>query len=128
MSTKETTLERVIRETDLKTIPWSLEITEVAGSFYAGLMLMQIMAEQDASSRKTNWGVKKSRHRWAEDLGIGYGAQRTARKLLKDRGLVVERRFGVFCTVYYRANVEEVLRQLRKVQDRRLEELMAGGL
>ena len=110
--------QQIILEGNLRTIPLSPELAEVAGSVSASIMLMQIMYWQSRGTIMPGW-VKKSHAEWTEELGINRKAQQRSRKLLKDRGLIEERKLGSPPTLYYRAVKKEILKQLQQLRSRK---------
>ena len=100
-------LKRVLR----RPVAYHRSFAELAGKASAGVMLSQAWYWSQRSDDENGW-FYKTRDDWAEETALTRTEQETARKRLVDKGLLEEKLGGMPARMYYRVNVEKVLRLL----------------
>lgn len=79
-----------------------VKLVPVCGSLHAAVMCRQILWWQGTVGR----AFYKTREQWEEETGLTRAQQQTARKQLKERGILSETKRGVPCRVFYEVDVE----------------------
>jgi len=80
-------------------------------SFPAGVMLGQCLYWQQRTRHEEGW-FYKSRDEWQEEITLSRGEQERARKLLKSRGILNEKRCGMPSRTWYKIDLFELQNQL----------------
>lgn len=75
------------------------------GSPLAGIFLSQLVYWHDKTD--CNLGVYKTSEEWQKETGLTYSHQKTARKLLKDLGILSETEKRLEHKLYFRLNIEK---------------------
>ncbi|NEP10855.1 MAG: hypothetical protein F6K14_11705 [Symploca sp. SIO2C1] len=81
---------------------------KIAGSVTAGLFLSQLFYWTPRGKDEDNW-IYKTAKDWYEETALTRREQETARKLLKQKKLLQEKKCGVPCKLFYRINTEVLL-------------------
>jgi len=76
----------------------------LTGSVNAALILSQAIYWQTRVSEKNNGWWYKSRAQWRDETGLSRREQETARKRLRNRGILLEERRGMPARIWYRVN------------------------
>jgi hypothetical protein len=82
-------------------------LVPVAGSVTAALLLCQALYWSKRTRDATGW-FYKTQAEWEEETGMSRWEQEGARKLLKQRALLEEKRAGAPAKLYFRVNIEAV--------------------
>ena len=97
-------------------------LARVTGSVAAGLFLSQaiywqkrIPAKRMAGCPGPDWFFHTIEE-WTEETAMGRDEQKSARKRLVSLGLLEEKRAGIPARLFYRVNVEEIVKTLKKQQ------------
>jgi hypothetical protein len=86
-------------------------LAEISGSVTAGILLSQMVYWSTRTKNKDGW-FYKTREDWKQETALTRREQETARKMLKERGLIEEALRGVPATLHFRVldeNVEKAL-------------------
>jgi hypothetical protein len=85
----------------------------VAGGVHAALLLSQaIWTTQSLDSQANGWFLK-SQEQWAEETGLSRWEQETARRALRQAGLLEERRVGMPARLWFRVCASAVCAALQ---------------
>ena len=93
----------------------------IGGGVTAGLMLSQAWYWTPRAKKAEKW-FYKSQAEWEEETGLTRREQETARRNLKERGLIEEKLAGVPATLHFRVNVEKLFDALCPEQQSSLAE------
>ncbi len=93
----------------------------IGGGVTAGLMLSQAWYWTPRAKNAEKW-FYKSQLEWEEETGLTRREQETARRNLKERGLIEEKLAGVPATLHFRVNVEKFFEALCPEQQSSLAE------
>ena len=80
----------------------------IGGSVNAGLFLAQLFYWHDRGSDPDGW-IYKTQAEWEEETGLSRWEQETARRRLRERGLVEEKLAGLPARLHYRLDVERLI-------------------
>jgi hypothetical protein len=80
----------------------------IGGSVNAGLFLAQLFYWHDRGSDPDGW-IYKTQAEWEEETGLSRWEQETARRRLRERGLVEEKLAGLPARLHYRLDVEQLI-------------------
>lgn len=107
----------LLTELGQRPIAFQRSYVRVGGSINAALMLSQAMhwARTDVAIRRGGWFYKTSRE-WEAETGLTRREQETARKKLKERGLLEEELRGIPAKLYYRVNLDRLAELLLAVE------------
>jgi hypothetical protein len=83
----------------------------IGGSVTAGLFLAQLFYWHDRGSDPDGW-IYKTQAEWEEETGLSRWEQETARRRLRERGLVEEKLAGLPARLHYRLDVERLIELL----------------
>jgi len=81
---------------------------KIAGSVTAGLFLSQLFYWTPRGKDEDSW-IYKTAKEWYEETALTRREQETARRLLKQKKLLQEKKCGVPCKLFYRINTEVLL-------------------
>jgi hypothetical protein len=88
-------------------------LVPVAGGVHAALLLSQaIWTTQSLDSQANGWFLK-SQEQWAEETGLSRWEQETARRALRQAGLLEERRVGMPARLWFRVCASAVCAALQ---------------
>ena len=94
-------------------------LVRVTGSVTAALMLSQAMAwTEDLAPEVEGWFMR-SQGDWAEETGLSRWEQETARRVLRNCGLLEERKMGMPARLWFRVNRQRLGAALRELSERR---------
>ena len=94
-------------------------LVRVTGSVTAALMLSQAMAwTEDLASEVEGWFMR-SQGDWAEETGLSRWEQETARRVLRNCGLLEERKMGMPARLWFRVNRQRLGAALRELSEQR---------
>jgi len=90
---------------------------KIGGGVTAGLMLSQAWYWSNNKTAKARGGwFYKSQDDWEDETGLTRREQETARRRLKERGLLEEKLAGVPATLHFRVNIERLFRTLLEAE------------
>ena len=98
----------------------------VTGSVTAALMLSQAMAWSEELAAEVEGWFCRSQGEWAEETGLSRWEQETARRVLRNCGLLDERKMGIPARLWFRVNRPRLATALRDLSERR-EKLRASS-
>jgi len=109
-----TTLEQAIRAilTD-RPIAYHPAIAEAVGSATAGIFLSQLLYWTPRAQDKDGW-IYKTRDEIRQETALTRWEQEGARKVLRKAGVLKEKRQGIGNVLYYRVDIEALVRLLGK--------------
>ena len=96
-----------------KTIAYRIEFTKLTGSVHAGLFLSQAYYWQGKGKDTDGWFYKSEKD-WEEETGLSRYYQRKAREKLVELGLLETKLRGVPATLYYRLDLDTLVRLFSK--------------
>lgn len=103
-------------------------LVPVCGGVTAALMLSQaIWTTQGLDPDADGWFVR-SQEEWTEETGLSRWEQESARKALREAGLMQERRAGMPARLWFRVCPQAVWRALHAVQAGQAGQFRQGGL
>jgi len=85
---------------------------DLVGSVNAGLVLSQAVYWQERVSEKREGWWYKTRSQWTEETGLSRYEQETARKRLRQAGILVEQKRGMPAKIWYRLDQPALMDQL----------------
>ena len=91
----------------------------VTGSVTAALMLSQAMAWSEQLAPEVEGWFMRSQGDWTEETGLSRWEQETARRVLRNCGLLEERKMGIPARLWFRVNRPRLAAALRDVSERR---------
>ena len=97
-------------------------LVPVTGSVTAALMLSQAIRDTEDLDPLAGGWFSKSQEQWAEATGLSRWEQETARRALRQAGLIEERRIGMPARLWYRVCEGPVFDALQRQAER-----FAGG-
>lgn len=80
---------------------------DITGSVTAALLLSQAIAIAEKEQRPGQWFCR-SQEEWTAETGLSRFEQQTARRVLRDLGLMREERQGVPARILFQVNADEV--------------------
>ena len=102
-------------------------LVRVTGSVTAALMLSQAMAwTEDLAPEVEGWFMR-SQGDWAEETGLSRWEQETARRVLRNCGLLEERKMGIPARLWFRVNKPRLAAALRELSERREKSRMSSA-
>jgi len=93
------------------TIAYHPELARVGGSITAGVFLSQMLYWTDKGKLANGW-IWKTQEEWTKETALTKAEQVTARRHLKERGLLEEKYGGIPRQLYYRLNMERMMELL----------------
>ena len=94
-------------------------LVRVTGSVTAALMLSQAMAWTEPLAPEAEGWFMRSQGDWAEETGLSRWEQETARRVLRNCGLLEERKMGIPARLWFRVNKPRLAATLRELSQRR---------
>ncbi len=91
----------------------------VTGSVTAALMTSQALAWSEQLGPEMEGWFCKSQGDWTEETGLSRWEQDTARRVLRNCGLLDERKMGMPARLWFRVNRARLAAALRESSDRR---------
>jgi hypothetical protein len=91
-----------------RTIAFRRVFVTITGSVTAALMLSQLWYWKDKGRNPDGW-IYKTQKEWLEELGLSRSEQETARRILREKRFIEEKKMGVPCKLHYRVNVTAIL-------------------
>jgi len=99
---------RVRRLAGSRVVAYHPSFAAIAGGVTAGLFLAQLFYWHDRGSDPDGW-IYKTQAEWEEETGLSRWEQETARRRLRERGLVEEKLAGLPARLHYRLDVERLI-------------------
>jgi len=93
------------------TIAYHPELARIGGSITAGVFLSQMLYWTDKGKLADGW-IWKTQEEWTKETALTKAEQVTARRHLKERGLLEEKYGGIPRQLYYRLNMERLMELL----------------
>ncbi|MGH9759513.1 MAG: hypothetical protein ACREDR_26470 [Blastocatellia bacterium] len=87
-------------------------LASIGGGVTAGLFLSLCWHWTNKTTDKDGW-LCKTQAEWAKETGLTRREQETARKRLRERGLIQEKRAGVPARLYFRLNLKVIARAIK---------------
>jgi hypothetical protein len=115
----------VRRLTGSRVVAYHPSFAAIGGSINAGLFLAQLFYWHDRGSDPDGW-IYKTQAEWEEETGLSRWEQETARRRLRERGLVEEKLAGLPARLHYRLDVERLI-ALLSARVKRTPSPPAGG-
>ena len=94
------------------------DFAAVAGTINAGVLLSQLFYWKDKESDPDGW-IYKTQKGWLKELGLTRSEQETARKKLRDLGLVHEKLKGNPSKLYYKVDFDALIEALKALYESR---------
>lgn len=94
-----------------RTIAYHVAFARLAGSVTAGVFLSQLFYWTGRGADPEGW-IFKTRDEWREETGLTRREQETARRRLRQVGVIEEERRGVPARLFYRANLDKLIELL----------------
>lgn len=116
MTESQTRLLTLIRELSERPIAYMPAYARLANSVTAGVFLSQAMYWTPRGSAPYGWFYKTAEE-WTAETALSYKEQATARKKLREIGVLEEKRMGVPARLWYRVDLERVSELLLETQD-----------
>lgn len=91
----------------------------VTGSVTAALLLSQAMAWSEQLEPEVEGWFMRSQGDWTDETGLSRWEQETARRVLRNCGLLEERKMGIPARLWFRVNRPRLAAALRDVSERR---------
>jgi hypothetical protein len=88
-------------------------LVPVAGGVHAALLLSQAIWTMQSLDTEENGWFLKSQEQWAEETGLSRWEQETARRALRQAGLLEERRVGMPARLWFRVCASAVWAALK---------------
>lgn len=95
-------------------IAYHPDIARIAGSVKAGVFLSQLLYWSDRGMRNDGY-IFKIQTEWEKETALSIKEQQTARKELKKRGLISEKKQGIPAKLYYKPNTDAIYEALEKL-------------
>lgn len=89
---------------------------KIGGSITAGLLLSQLFYWSDKGSGGDGW-IYKTQNDIEEETGMSRWEQESARKLLREKGLVEETKRGLPAKLFYRVNISALMEAIQKIAE-----------
>lgn len=99
----------------------------VTGSVTAALMLSQAMAWTEQLEPEVEGWFMRSQGDWTEETGLSRWEQETARRVLRNCGLLEERKMGIPARLWFRVNRPRLAAALRDMSERREKSRVHSG-
>lgn len=97
-------------------VAYNPDLARISGSVNAGMMLSRMCEWGGPSSDSCGDGwFCKTRDEWQEELAMTRSEQETARRKLREAGIIEEDRRGLPARVHFRVNVDKVNDLLSKL-------------
>ena len=90
----------------------------VTGSVTAALLLSQAMAWSEQLAPEVEGWFMRSQGDWTEETGLSRWEQETARRVLRNCGLLEERKMGIPARLWFRVNRPRLAAALRGLSER----------
>jgi len=97
-------------------IAYQRAFADIGGGAVAGLFLSQLYYWSDRGQRADGF-IYKTQAEWQEETGLTRSQQETARRLLKQRGLIEEHKHSVPARLHYRINKAAVRLALSSLRE-----------
>lgn len=110
-------LRDVIKATLSRPVAFHAVLGKVCGSATAGLMLSQAIYWSERTNDQNGW-FYKTQAEWEEEICLSRWEQETARKRLRERGLLAEQLRGNPARLYYRVEIEAVARAVAQYAEK----------
>jgi hypothetical protein len=91
----------------------------VGGGVTSGVLLSQLFYWHDKTRDPDGW-IFKTQDQWQEETGLTRREQETARRKLRERGLIDEKLAGIPARLHYRLNVDRLIALLAEHGQQRL--------
>jgi hypothetical protein len=102
-------------------------LVRLTGSVTAALMLSQAMAWTEELASDVEGWFMRSQGDWAEETGLSRCEQETARRVLRNCGLLEERKMGIPARLWFRVNRPRLGAALRELSERREKSRMSSA-
>lgn len=89
-------------------------LARISGTAVAGLFLSQAIYWTERSNDAGGW-FYKTRKEWTDEIFLGRWEQEGVRRLLRDKGFIVEKRAGVSGRLYFRVDLTRVMDAIQKI-------------
>jgi len=89
-------------------IAYHVVFAKISGGVTSGVFLSQLFYWADRGKDPNGW-IYKTQAEWEEETGLTRWEQETARKRLKERGILEEKRAGMPARLYYRLDLDRVI-------------------
>lgn len=93
-------------------------LVPVTGSVTAALMLSQAIRDSEDLDPQSGGWFSKSQEQWTEDTGLSRWEQETARRVLRQAGLLEEHRVGMPARLWFRVCEGPVFEALQRHTER----------
>lgn len=103
--------EKIIYDLAGQQIPYIPALAKIGGGVKAGLFLSQAVL-WTGGSNNGGW-FSKTVKQWTETTGLTAGEQETARRRLRERNFLEEKKQGIPCQTFYRANIGNIIRGMK---------------
>jgi hypothetical protein len=104
-------LYNVVRNLTQQPIAYHRVFAELGGGAMPALFLSQAFYWTNKTDNEEGWFYKTATQ-WNTETGMSRSEIETARKRLKERGLILEQKRGVPCRLFYRVNLELIAETL----------------
>jgi hypothetical protein len=104
-------MQLLVRELLQRPIAYHRALASIGGGALAGLFLSQAWYWSGRTDDADGW-FYKTRDEWTEETGLTRDEQETARKRLRSRQLLEEKRAGVPARLYFRVRVDALIEAL----------------
>lgn len=111
-------LIELIRLMNEKPIAFNKHYVQIGCGINGALMLSQLIYWADKAKDRNGW-IYKTNIEWTEETGLTRREQDTARKNLKELGLIEEHKHGVPCKVHFKVNQVRLYELLISVAQKR---------
>lgn len=111
-------LLELIRFMNQKPIAFNKHYVDLGCGINGALMLSQLVYWADKAKDPNGW-IYKTGKEWTEETGLNRREQDTARKNLRELGLIEEHKHGVPCKIHYKINQDELYRKLLESAQKR---------
>lgn len=91
----------------------------LTGSAVAALFLSYAVYTSERLPAEAEGWFKKTGEEWKAETGLTRFEQQTARKILRDLGVLIERKYGLPAELYFKVRVDHVLELLSAQADAR---------
>jgi hypothetical protein len=115
-TTTRAQLIQIAQELLQRPIAFHRSFARIGGGVTAGLMLSQAWYWSQRTKNVEKW-FYKTQEQWESETGLTRREQETARRNLKERGLIEEKLAGVPARLHFRVNVETLFDALLKAAD-----------
>jgi len=108
-----------------KPVAFYPDFSEIGGSTNAGVLLSQLFYWKDKESDEDGW-IYKTQKEWKNEIKLTRTEQETARKKLRDSGILREKLKGNPSKLYYKIDFDAMIAALSKIYEKRRQ--VAGSL